>query len=161
MLASFMIALTSSFFPKSMTNSHSTETLSKLDYELLADFRYQLRRFLRFSEEITQSHGITPLQYLLLLQVKGYPGREWATIAELAERLQSHHHGVVALVSRCEKAGLVTRRPSRDDGRCVEVILRPKGEELLRQLALLHQNQLVDLQHLLKIPSENILMRFS
>ncbi|WP_025917549.1 MarR family winged helix-turn-helix transcriptional regulator [Herminiimonas sp. CN] len=144
-----------------MTNSHSTETLSKLDYELLADFRYQLRRFLRFSEEITQSHGITPLQYLLLLQVKGYPGREWATIAELAERLQSHHHGVVALVSRCEKAGLVTRRPSRDDGRCVEVILRPKGEELLRQLALLHQNQLVDLQHLLKIPSENILMRFS
>lgn len=144
-----------------MTNSPPSDTLSKLDYELLADFRYQLRRFLRFSEEITQSHGITPLQYLLLLQVKGYPGRNWATIAELAERLQSHHHGVVALVSRCEKAALVARRPGRDDGRCVEVYLLPKGEELLRQLALLHKDQLVDLQHILKIPGENLLKRFS
>ncbi|MEO6351728.1 MAG: MarR family transcriptional regulator [Burkholderiaceae bacterium] len=137
------------------------DALSKPDYELLADFRYQLRRFLRFSEEISQTHGITPLQYLLLLQIKGYPGREWATIAELAERLQSHHHGVVALASRCEKAALVARRPGRDDGRCVEVYLLSKGEELLRQLAVLHRDQLVDLQHMLKIPSENILKRFS
>lgn len=144
-----------------MTNPLSTNTLSKLDYELLADFRYQLRRFLRFSEELTQSHGITPLQYLLMLQVKGYPGRDWATIAELAERLQSHHHGVVALASRCEKAGLIARRPGRDDGRCVEVYLLPKGEELLRELALLHRDQLCDLQHILKIPAENMLQRFS
>lgn len=144
-----------------MTNPLPTDTLSKLDYELLADFRYQLRRFLRFSEELTQSHGITPLQYLLMLQVKGYPGRDWATIAELAERLQSHHHGVVALASRCEKAGLIARRPGRDDGRCVEVYLLPKGEELLRELALLHRDQLCDLQHILKIPAENMLQRFS
>ncbi|MDP3843732.1 MAG: MarR family transcriptional regulator [Oxalobacteraceae bacterium] len=144
-----------------MTNPPPPDTLSKLDYELLADFRYQLRRFMRFSEEITQSHGITPLQYLLLLQVKGYPGRNWATIAELAERLQSHHHGVVALASRCEKAALVARRPGRDDGRCVEIYLLPKGEELLRQLAMLHKDQLVDLQQILKIPSENLLKRFS
>ena len=138
-----------------------TDTLSKLDYELLADFRYQLRRFMRFSEEISQTHGITPLQYLLLLQIKGYPGRDWATIAELAERLQSHHHGVVALVSRCEKTALVARRTGRDDGRCVEVYLLPKGEELLRQLAVLHRDHLIDLQHVLEIPSENILKQFS
>ncbi|MGV8899814.1 MAG: MarR family winged helix-turn-helix transcriptional regulator [Burkholderiaceae bacterium] len=144
-----------------MTKPLPTDALLKLDYELLADFRYQLRRFLRFSEEISQTHGITPLQYLLLLQIKGYPGREWATIAELAERLQSHHHGVVALVSRCEKAALVARRTGRDDGRCIEVYLLPKGEEQLRQLAVLHRNQLVDLQHMLKIPSENIFKRFS
>ena len=141
-----------------MTNSVPTDSLSKQDYEQLADFRYQLRRFLRFSEEIAQLHGITPLQYLLLLQVKGYPGREWATIAELAERLQSHHHGVVALTSRCEKAGLVARRPGREDGRCVEVYLKPKGEEQLRQLALLHRDQLIDLRHVLKIPSVTTLM---
>lgn len=134
-----------------MSQSLSSESLSKQDYELLADFRYQLRRFLRFSEEVTQSHGITPLQYLLLLQVKGFPGREWATIAELAERLQAHHHGVVALASRCEKAKLVARRPGRQDKRCVEVYLKPKGEELLRQLALLHKDQLVDLQHVVEV----------
>ncbi|CAN5806416.1 helix-turn-helix domain-containing protein [soil metagenome] len=127
----------------------SSADLSKLDYEQLADFRYRLRRFLRFSEEVTQAQGITPLQYLLLLQVKGFPGRDWATIAELAERLQAHHHGVVALTSRCEKSGLVARRPGRDDKRCVEVSLTPKGAELLKQLALLHKEQIVDLQHVL------------
>lgn len=125
-------------------------SLGKHDYERLADFRYQLRVFLRFSEEITQAHGITHLQYLLLLQIKGFPGREWATIAELAERLQSHHHGVVALVSRCEKAGLLERRPGRDDKRCVEVHLKAKGEQLLEQIALLHKNQRVELQQVLK-----------
>lgn len=126
------------------------DALSKHDYELLADFRYQLRVFLRFSEEVTQAHGITHLQYLLLLQIKGFPGREWATIAELAERLQSHHHGVVALVSRCEKAGFLERQPGRDDKRCVEVHLKAKGEDLLRQIALLHKNQRVELQQVLK-----------
>ncbi|MBI3284771.1 MAG: MarR family transcriptional regulator [Burkholderiales bacterium] len=134
-----------------MSQSPSTEALSKQDYELLADFRYQLRCFLRFSEDVTQVHGITPLQYLLLLQIKGFPGREWATIAELAERLQSHHHGVVALVSRGEKAGLIARQPGREDKRCVEVHLTVKGEDLLRQLALLHKEQLIDLQHVLNV----------
>jgi DNA-binding MarR family transcriptional regulator len=133
-----------------MSSISSNESISKHDYELLANFRYQLRIFLRFSEEVTQEHGITPLQYLLLLQVKGFPGREWATIAELAERLQSHHHGVVALVSRCEKSGLLKRQQGRDDRRCVEIHLKPKGEDLLHQVASLHKNQLTELQQVLK-----------
>jgi DNA-binding MarR family transcriptional regulator len=140
-----------------MTKPAPTDSLSKPEYEALADFRYRLRRFLRFSEEATQAHGITPLQYLLLLQVEGYPGKDWATIAELAERLQAHHHGVVALASRCEKAGLVARRPGRDDKRCVEVYLLPKGAELLRQLALLHRDQVEELQQVLRAPLENAL----
>lgn len=131
---------------------HADDTLSKQDYEALADFRYRLRRFLRFSEEATQAYGITPLQYLLLLQIQGFPGRNWATIAELAERLQAHHHGVVALTSRCEKAELVARRPGRDDRRCVEVYLLPKGAELLRQLALLHRDQVAELKQVLRTP---------
>ncbi|MCW3480884.1 MarR family transcriptional regulator [Neisseriaceae bacterium JH1-16] len=131
----------------------SMPPLAKADYEALAEFRYQLRRFLRFSEEVAQEHGITVLQYLLLLQVKGYPGREWATVAELAERLQSHHHSVVALVSRCEKAGLVERHPGRSDQRCVEVHLTGHGEVLLAELALRHQQQLAEVQGELKIPA--------
>jgi DNA-binding MarR family transcriptional regulator len=132
-----------------MPDSTPSAALSKLDYESLADFRYRLRRFLRFSEELIQTHGITPLQYLLLLQIKGYPGREWATIAELAERLQAHHHGVVALISRCEKAELVKRRPGRDDKRCVEVVLQAKGEELVAQLAALHRDRVTELQRVM------------
>ena len=74
--------------------------LSKHDFEVLADFRYQIRKFVRFSEQIARQHKIKPLQYLLLLHIKGYPGRDWATVGELAERLQAQPHGVVALISR-------------------------------------------------------------
>ena len=97
--------------------------LSKADFETLARFRYALRRFLRFSEEVTHSHGVTPLQYALMLQIRGFPGRDWASVAELAERLQAKHHGVVSLVTRCEAAGWVRRVASRGDRRLVEVHL--------------------------------------
>ncbi len=120
----------------------SNRKMSKADFEALAGFRYQLRRFLRFSEEVTHRNGVTPLQYLLMLQIKGFPGREWATVAELAERLQAKHHGVVSLVSRCEAAGWVRRTSSRNDKRCVEVELTPAGEACLEQLARLHREEL-------------------
>jgi DNA-binding MarR family transcriptional regulator len=117
--------------------------LKKTDFEALSDFRYRLRRFLRFSEEAIRKERITPLQYLLLLHIKGYPGREWATVGELAERLQSHHHGVVALVSRCERLGLVRRVTSTADGRQVETHLTPKGERCLTRLAQVHRDELL------------------
>lgn len=120
----------------------SDRKLSKIDFETLARFRYQLRRFLRFSEEVTQRNGVTPLQYLLMLQIKGFPGREWATVAELAERLQAKHHGVVSLLSRCETAGWVQRKASQSDKRCVEVRLTSAGEACLHQLARLHRDEL-------------------
>ena len=118
--------------------------LNKKDFEALADFRYQMRRFLRFSENIVRHDGVTPLQYLLMLHIKGYPGREWATVGELAERLQSHHHGTVALVSRCEKLGLVKRKVSAEDRRRVEIRLTLKGERCLDRLARLHRAELLD-----------------
>jgi len=130
----------------------STRKLSKADFEALAGFRYRLRRFLRFSEEVTRKSGITPLQYQLMLQVKGFPGREWATVAELAERLQAKHHGVVALISRCEAAGLVRRQGSRGDQRQVEVGLTPDGERCLARLAQLHRDELMSVQDGFVVP---------
>src|SRR5688572_7593867 len=97
--------------------------MSKFDFENLANFRYQLRRFLRFSEQATRMMGTTSLQYLLMLHIKGFPARERATVGELAERLQAKHHGVVSLVSRCEAAGWVRRSISGSDRRRVEVTL--------------------------------------
>ena len=90
-----------------------------------------------YRQHCRQEHGITPLQYLLLLQVQGYPGRDWATVAELAERLQSHHHSVVGLIKRCEEQDLVKKTPGRQDGRQVEISLLPKGQELVAKLAAL------------------------
>ncbi|BCB26504.1 MarR family transcriptional regulator [Sulfurimicrobium lacus] len=127
-------------------------TLGKRDFETLSHFRYQLRRFLRFSEEITLEHGVTHLQYLLLLHIKGYQGREWATVGELAERLQSHHHGVVSLVSRCEKLGLVYREKGKVDRREVEVHLTPAGENVVEELARLHRDELLNLQGIFQVP---------
>lgn len=124
--------------------------MTKTDFEALAEFRYQLRRFLRFSEEVTHENGITPLQYQLMLQLKGFPGREWATVAELAERLQAKHHGVVALASRCEALGLVERRASQTDMRRVEIHLTAKGDGIIGGLARLHQVELQPLQDLLQ-----------
>jgi DNA-binding MarR family transcriptional regulator len=123
--------------------------MAKSDFEALAEFRYRLRRFLRFSEELAQAHGITPLQYQLMLQVKGFPGREWASVAELAERLQAKHHGVVALISRCEALGLVRRQASATDLRRVEVHLTEQGEACVAELARLHRAELAQLQGLL------------
>ena len=129
------------------------DVLNKREFETLSHFRYQLRRFLRFSEEATHSLGITHLQYLLLLHIKGYQGREWATIGELAERLQSHHHGVVSLVSRCEKLGLVYRQQGKTDRREVEVHLTPEGEKTVGKLARLHRDELLNLQGIFLVPS--------
>lgn len=120
--------------------------LNKRDFEALSEFRYQLRRFLRFSDEASISEGITPLQYQLLLHIKGFPGRDWATLTELAERLQAKHHGVVALVMRCEEAGLVTRTPNETDRRCVEVHLSHRGNTLLNRLAQRHRVELESLK---------------
>jgi DNA-binding MarR family transcriptional regulator len=135
-----------------MAADQASKPMTRRQYQALADFRYELRRFLRYSEQITRRHGMTPLQYQLLLQVKGYPGREHATIGELAERLQAKHHGAVALVSRCEEAGFVRRRISNEDRRAVLVELTPKGERLLEQLARLHRNELLALQGRVMFP---------
>ncbi len=120
--------------------------LSKAEFEQLAHIRYRLRRFLRFSEDLTRKHGITMLQYLLMLQIKGFPGREWATVGELAERLQAKHHAVVSLVSRCEAAGLVKRSVGRSDRRRVEVGLTRAGAQCLDRLARLHLGEFALLQ---------------
>ncbi|ALK33609.1 MarR family transcriptional regulator [Burkholderia plantarii] len=130
----------------------STQLLQKSDFEQLSEFRYQMRRFERFSERAAQSEGVTPLQYLMLLHIKGYPAREWATIGELAERLQAQHHGVVALVSRCEAAGLVKRRPSASDRRQVEVHLLKAGETVLARLAALHRAEIKSLRGTFQVP---------
>lgn len=120
-------------------------SIGKGDLEQLSQFRYRLRQFLRVSELICKESRITPLQYQLLLHVMGNPGRSWASISELAERLQAHHHGVVTLVNRCEAIGLCERRAGRDDQRVVEIHLLPKGKQLLEKVAMRHLGEVQSL----------------
>jgi DNA-binding MarR family transcriptional regulator len=128
--------------PLNESRAPRSGNLSKTDFEALSEFRYQLRRFMRFSEEAAEDEGLTPLQYLLLLHIKGFPGRETATVGELAERLQAQPHGVVALISRCEAAGLINRSKGASDRRQVHISLTAFGEERLARLATLHRTEL-------------------
>jgi DNA-binding MarR family transcriptional regulator len=114
----------------------------KRDFEALSAFRFQLASFLRFSERAAKQAGMTPLQYLLLLHVRGFPGRDWATVGELAARLLASAHGTAALVSRCERQGYVERRRNADDGRVVEVHPTRKGRAVLARVAGLHRAEL-------------------
>lgn len=125
--------------------------LKKSQYEALSEFRYQLRRFLHFSETAATDAGLTPLQYLLMLHVRGFPGRDWASVKELSERLQMKHHGVVALLTRCEEAGLVRRQKSKMDRRMVEVHLEARGAVQLERLASLHEAELRSLQNTFQV----------
>ncbi len=82
-----------------------------------------------------------------------HPDRDWATVSELAERLQAKHHGVVSLITRCEKLGLVERRENEADRRSVHVYLTSKGESALRKLAQLHRDELMVLRGRFAVPS--------
>lgn len=116
--------------------------LDKSEYEQLADFRFALRSYLRFSEQTVRSHGISPQQYQLMLAIKGFPGREWASVTEIAERLQLRHHSVVELADRAARQGLVERTPHPDDARAVRLVLTDEGERALGLLSALHRDEL-------------------
>jgi DNA-binding MarR family transcriptional regulator len=112
-------------------------TLTKAEYERLASFRYALRQLARQTELEARRVGLSPQQYLLLLHIKGFPGRAWASITELAERLQIRHNAVIGLVNRAEERGLVSRRqdPEASDRRVVQVHLTTEGDALLQRMA--------------------------
>jgi DNA-binding MarR family transcriptional regulator len=120
----------------------SSPCLVKQDYELLAEFRYTLRKFLGFSETVALSKGVTAQQYQALLAIEGFPGRNWVTIGELAEQLRTAHHSTVGLVDRMEKLGLVRREKPAHDKRRVHVTLTPSGVALLEELYLTHRQEL-------------------
>jgi DNA-binding MarR family transcriptional regulator len=112
------------------------------DYQRLASLRYQLRRFLRFSEREAQAVGLTPRQYQALLAIAGYPEREGLPVGALAEQLLVAPHSAVGLVDRLCAQGVLQRRPGQADRRQVLVRLTPRGTALLDALAQAHQAEL-------------------
>jgi len=116
--------------------------LTLSDYQALAEFRYQIRRFLRFSEQVVKQAGLERGQYQLLLTIKGMPSGVRPRIRELADRMQIRHHSAVELVNRLERGGFVHRTRAQDDRREVLLALTPKGEKVLGELALHHHDEL-------------------
>ncbi len=125
--------------------------LSKQQYIALSNFRSQLARFLRFSERAARNAGITPTQYLLLLHIRGFAGREWATVGDLAQRLQASPHGTAALVNRCVALRLVGKRRNEEDARRIEVHLTDRGRRLAERIARRHRDELQSLRDVFRV----------
>jgi DNA-binding MarR family transcriptional regulator len=117
--------------------------LTLSDYQALAEFRYQIRKFLHFSEQAVQEAGLERGQYQLMLAIKGMPEGVRPRIRELANRMQVQHHSTVELINRLERGGYVKRERAQDDRREVLLALTPKGEKVLGELAAHHHEELL------------------
>jgi len=113
-----------------------------IDYAALSNFRYEIRRFLNFSENAARAAGIEPQQHQALLALKGLPEALPATVGALAERLQIRHNSAVGLSHRLEAKGLIKRTRNDSDAREVLLRITPKGERLLERLSLVHREEL-------------------
>jgi DNA-binding MarR family transcriptional regulator len=118
-----------------MSKEKQPKPLSEVELVALAEFRYQIRRFLRHMEEHSRELGHNPQQYQLLLAIEGLPRDKTPTISTLAERMQLNHNSMVELADRCEERGLIRRTRSDTDRRQVELAVTSEGGSVLRKLA--------------------------
>lgn len=124
--------------------------LTKANYEALAEFRSELRRFLAFSETAAMTMGVTPQQHQLMLAIKGAPGKDFLGIGEIAERLLVRHHTIVELVDRLSDAGLVVRNPDPTDKRKIQVSLTKSGNATIDKLSSIHVEELKSIRPTLR-----------
>lgn len=120
------------------------KNLSIADYQALAEFRYQIRKFLHFSDSAIEGAGLERSQYQLMLTIKGMPDGVRPRIRDVANRMLIQHHSAVELIDRLESGGYVRRERGQDDRREVLLALTAKGERVLGRLALHHHEQLQD-----------------
>ena len=110
--------------------------ISNREYQARAEFRYQIRRFLRLSEQEARGAGLEPQQHQTLVALKGLPAGSKPTIGELAKRMLIQHHSAVELVDRLAQRGMLKRARSGPDRRLVYLSLTPKGEKVLARVSL-------------------------
>lgn len=120
----------------------SAELVDPSKLKTLAEFRFQLRKFLSFSEMATERRGVAAQQYQLMQVIAAMPEGQQASISYLAERMVLRHNSTVELVDRAERAGLVRREHDESDLRRSLVRLTPQGEEVLNELVAEHLNEL-------------------
>jgi len=116
--------------------------MNSKEYRTLAEFRYQIRTFLAFSEEAARENGLNGQQHQLLLAIKGLPPDVAPTIGVLAERMKLRHHTTVELVDRLCDRGYIKRETGKTDRRQVHPRITASGERLLRRLTSIHRKEL-------------------
>jgi DNA-binding MarR family transcriptional regulator len=143
-----------------MSKTGKGTLLNGPEYIALAEFRYQLRRYLRHMEEEARANGHHPQQYQLLLAIKGLPPPRVPTVSVLAERMQMNHNSLVELADRCEKRGFIRRiRASGTDRRKVTLAITAAGEAMMRQQASASRQELQTIGPILVESLQKLLRR--
>ncbi len=126
----------------SIFNTESEPQLTHEAFQRLAEFRFQLRRFLSFSNTVAENAGLRPQQYQLLQCVAGMPDDLPPTIANVAERMLLRHNSAVELVDRTIAQGLLRRVADPQDHRRILLRVTTQGERILASLAVYHLAEL-------------------
>ena len=116
--------------------------LTDADYQRLLEFRAELRRFLRWSEEQARAEGLTAAQHQLLLAVRGHPSSAGPTVGDVADALLLRHHSATGLVDRAVSAGYLRRVGDVDDHRVVRLRITRGGANKLARLSRRHLEEL-------------------
>lgn len=110
-----------------------------VDYESLADFRYELRRFQAFSHQAAKDAGLTGQQHQALLAIRG---GNLITVGDLAKNLLVAHNTAAELTDRMIGRGLLKREADSADRRRVLLTLTDNGERKLRALSKVHLQEI-------------------
>jgi DNA-binding MarR family transcriptional regulator len=124
------------------TPSSEPAPLTRAQMRRLAEFRFQLRKFLHFSSLTADAAGVRAQQYQLLQCICGMPEELDPTIANVAARMLLKHNSAVELVDRTIEQGLLRRCPDPTDHRRILLRMTPLGEKLLSSLAAWHLREL-------------------
>jgi DNA-binding MarR family transcriptional regulator len=120
------------------------DPLNDSEFEALAAFRYELRRFFAFSESKARAEGLTVQQHQALLTIRGEPSE--ASIGTVAERLLIEHHSASELVKRLVARGLLVRERDPQDRRRVTLRLTQEAQEILSRLSSIHRSEIERMQ---------------
>ncbi len=126
--------------------SQGDSGLTAEEYAAIAGFRYQLRRFLAFSETAAAEVGLPAQQHQALLSIAGHATAAPPTVGVLADQLIIAPHTAAELASRMVEAGLLTKTTSAGDRRRVELAITPKAADILARLTPAHLAELRTLE---------------
>ncbi len=118
------------------------QPLTQADYEALAQFRYALRQFTAFSDDMLASVNLGPRRYQAMLAIKAHKGATAISVGELARILLIRPNTAAELVNRLELAGLIERVKDPHDRRRALLALTPEGSRRLAEIAEIHFNKL-------------------
>ncbi len=97
----------------------------------------------RLDTDLRRNFDVSLAEYEILVRLSERPGQQ-LRMAQLADAMAHSRSRVTHTVARMEKAGLVARSTSAEDGRGIVCSMTPHGFDLLQTMAPVHVNGVRD-----------------